>query len=547
VAPFDTALLLVGFDDSYPTTAVVQTFLLARALPPRVAQVSGPLGEIIRTEYGLTSDSPHYRALEAVIRSLNPNLQDLASAPVLVPPLPRFRPQGAPAARRLLDVKAAMREIRGLAPKLLSSVEEISTLAEQTTGRAVMRIELPVASLRTRDVSTLLAQPGNTLVSYPLNVTFGQSKCTALPEPFVDRVRLGGALREASRDVTLFILDTGWPDEASWRSSRGFLWQICLQRRKECGMEGSMADLRVQSGASFPPPTWAGSPEGDHSQHIQRALSAFDGLDDRVNIVYVPLVRDQGSADVLGELMEQRYLAGLLAIDGRPCTALGPPLRAQYLKEAHDEAQARLPSIPPAPQAGGSVKVDGAVVTALLHVANADARASKRAFFVNESWWSLDDTVTVNAPRGHRGFIVAAVGNENGKSVDGDPPILFAGTAREDPHTLAVMCLDPTGHAACCTSVVDYASPELAATGYYGVVDAKTCGSSFAAPRVAWILAARETLSQQPISDPVHWAAQIKGRLKRLRRSGAMPESLLFDPIGYLTAADMPVTAEARE
>ena len=529
VVPFDTALVLAAMDDTYAPQATPQIARLIRALPPRSVTAGGPIPDLINGLYGLTATShpETYTLLESEIRRLNPALTSGQAGPVLVPALPHAW-TGPASGRRRYDLIVRSRAQDGADARQVGDLEMRTLADEEPRSRSVMRIRMPVAELATPAMSDLIAQPENTLVSFPLNVTFAQSGCNQAYKPFVDQTKVQQALGKASRDVTLYILDAGWPDEKAWWSSRQHLAEMCATLRDRYLMPPPAVGLEAQG--KFPPL----SNGSTHPLHIQHALQVFEGLNTHVRVVYVPMVRDQGAEDVLTELLALRYFRGDLASGGNtPPGAIAQAQRARMADEARAEARKLLLQIPGPPKGGALTKVDGGLVSALLQVATAHVRESKGTFFVNESWWSTDTRISLDvAPV--RGFVVAAAGNEKGKVVDAEPVTLFAGTASSDGQTLAVMTLDQNGAETCCTSVVDYKNPQLAAAGYYGVVDDKTCGSSFASPRVAWILAARETLHTDPIEYPSAWASQIKQRLRSQQGTGPRPAALLFDPLRYL-------------
>jgi hypothetical protein len=543
VVPIATAIVALGVDDTYRAGTVRQTQLLIQALGSRLLLLSEarPAADVIREQYALTpAEQPeHYALVASAIARLNPgqSLARLQPGALLIPMLPRRA--AADAARRApIDVTLAVRDVEGRG-RLMVSQAALSDTATTPAPRPFLRVAMPMETLTTDAVAELLRGPGAALLSFPLNVVFAASPAggsTASPCPvppyttFVDRAALEQTLRAATQDVTLFVLDSGWPSEEDWRSSRAYLSEMCARARRHYRIEASIRDFSAAPTASFPVPA------NTHSQDIRLALREFDGLDAHVKVVYVPLTRDQGADDILQELFEIDYIGLRMAQENKDRPEdVAASIRDGIVNDAKGHARQLVAQLPPA--AASHLPIDGGLMSALLETASLDAAAVRRPFFVNASWWSPDRTVRIVWPSASLGFIVAAAGNEQSPDIE-NPMILLAGLSRENARILAVLALDTAGRPACCTSQVNYARNPVSAAGYYSGIPAPRCGSSTAAPRVAWVLAARDTLSAGPIHDPQRWFADIKDRLRRIRPSRPMPEALLFDPVQYLAAPD---------
>jgi hypothetical protein len=270
---------------------------------------------------------------------------------------------------------------------------------------------------------------------------------------------------------------------------------------------------------------------------VSSALEPFRSLSSHVRVIYVPMTKDQGASDVIEELVTigvaLRHVKRELGESSPPA---GPKLAAAAEAEGRTQASAALSGISPRPETDGSVSIDAGLVGGLLALATDAAEQAGATFFLNESWVTLDDVVQMPFPGVSRGLVVAAVGNDPGRDVARTPIISFAGLASVQQQIVAVMTLGPSGGLDCDSSIVPYAHPNLGAVGFSGRLPNGTCGSSFAAPRVAWVLAARETLSAATVSDGQAWVQSLRERLKSLRKPGAMPAGLLLDPSQYIAA-----------
>jgi len=79
----------------------------------------------------------------------------------------------------------------------------------------------------------------------------------------------------------------------------------------------------------------------------------------------------------------------------------------------------------------------------------------------------------------------------------------------------------------CSSSYIDERDIDAAmAIAFDGRISADLCGTSFAAPRVAWILAADESMRKQAI-QPQRWSIELQKRLVALRD----PNSQKYDKL----------------
>jgi len=77
------------------------------------------------------------------------------------------------------------------------------------------------------------------------------------------------------------------------------------------------------------------------------------------------------------------------------------------------------------------------------------------------------------------------------------------------------------------------------ATAFDGeVLGSAICGTSFAAPRIAWILAADEAVRKSALDPTTSWEVLLDLRLKKIRDSNASGFDIyLFDPIAFLKSS----------
>ena len=539
-APDDSTpvLLEVTIDNGYPQGDVSTFSKAVNAFSATSRPADVPAGEnvpeLIKKEFGFgQTDLPdHYALLRDAIMRLN----GLASAGAIDKPtvqVPNLPPWGfarfaAPAIEPMIVNPAApvtaprLSDGQPFTPE--TAVKPRSTVYYVPTTRGALRSgaykDFPNEVAAFLPISVrLVASPG--AIADP-GTFLTKDEMQTIPSDLAP----GGA------DVRLYVVDAGWPDDASWRESREALAQLC-ERVRSLYHFGAGPDLRA-SGA-FPPPTYGPK---SHAVAIQAAIAPLRAMSPHVKVVYVPLTLDQGARDVIAELLRLGVAVRAAKGDlkGKPPPAAASLAKSEIGRASQSYIDAALSAIDPAPGTDGGATIDAGLLAGLFSVASEVADLDQGVFFVNESWTTLDDLVQL-APLGlGRGIVIAAVGNENGRNVDDRPVVAFAGLASAQQGIVAVMTEDMAGQPDCHTSVMTYEDPNLGATGYLGHITASDCGSSYAAPRVAWFLAARETIAKGSIPSGKVWTNTVRDRLKRLRAVGHVPEALRFDPHRYLTA-----------
>jgi hypothetical protein len=99
-----------------------------------------------------------------------------------------------------------------------------------------------------------------------------------------------------------------------------------------------------------------------------------------------------------------------------------------------------------------------------------------------------------------------------------------------------VLNLAKDGTKLCHTSVLSDDEQLLShrlVVGFDGAIPAGSCGTSYSAPRVAWILAADEAARTTPIDNTL-WSVRLLERLKQLRDPQRKLEGLALDILRFL-------------
>jgi hypothetical protein len=353
-----------------------------------------------------------------------------------------------------------------------------------------------------------------------------------------DKIAIVNALKqERQRVATVFILDAGWPDETAYRTSLAELRRLVDQARDFYDLDAVHweAPMTTEEFSKTEPP--------QHCVYIQRALKEFTDLDrdHAVKVIYVPLSRRQKSDQILIELLTVYSLRDKLANDNH----LTPDRKITLSNQAKAWATGRLsglhtnaPDMPDAPQSEETKdsyqqtwETDSSIVTAVWYLADLDSyrHTDRPVYFLNESWTVLPDKIHFASPDRSYGIVVAAVGNAANVVVNrGKGQIEFARLATPANNVLAALDAKQDSDDPDCDSSM-LAEADLnrtMAAGFDGNVtdgnktEAGVCGSSFSAPRIAWILALSETIRTK-YQEKDDWANSVQQKLLEARGKGS--------------------------
>jgi len=358
------------------------------------------------------------------------------------------------------------------------------------------------------------------------------SEKTSLPEdhfvlqPSV-REQIETLLREqAQRDVLLFIADTGWPDQESYKEAHSqmkglleYIWNSI----SEISFPGLSENEEFEN------------PSHPHCQYIARVLEEFRELDpeNRIKVIYIPTSKEQQAVPFLEAILQTHYLINTWKTEG---TALLPQ---DVIDQAMSEAKKTVKNNFPRDWGGNSsseLMTDKVILDALLSIGNFYARNNDTVFFINESWTVREDSLLVYYPSDISGAVVAAAGNNN-ENININRRD-FAQRCINHRDTIAVMNMDPQNLELMCNSskVAEEVIGTAMAIAYDGILDIEEnlCGTSFAAPRIAWLIAVAEvTIARNPPS--FGWGADLCNRLMKACDPNKVGYAKIwFDPIKFL-------------
>lgn len=497
-------------------------------LPTRALTLDAPadIGAVIRQQYRVTPQNNQglYALLDQRVRSRSEIVNGQLAPGVAR--IPQLAPLFAGPAFGTLDASIKLRAGRDRSSTEVPTFPDGRTVLDPGAQAATTSylLQTTIAELESPAWQLLLTDAADRadveLIGLPFDIDLAIRQ-PGVPTPAyeapVDPL-WRAAIKNASRDVTLFVLDSGWPDEASWRSSLTELDALVSEARTAHKF-GNGPSLKAAGG-------FIGPDAKSHCLDVQESLAPFTGLSPRVRIVYVPLIRAQGAERLLRELIVVGLAIDLLGSN----TAESQAVKA--LKEAEAQADQHLNTISTG-VTNTRLTANVALLRGLFLVAERRATRTNGRYFVNASWTTKEKRFLGHPVWPSAGFVVAAAGNEDAPNIF-KAGVSFAGLTHNTRTGVAVLNLDDGGAALCHSSLVPPVPGDLGAVGYDGRIT-NDCGTSFAAPRVSWILAAWDSLrSPADTEDYVDWIDRLRRRLEP-QGPGNTLKHLLFDPARFFS------------
>jgi len=472
-----------------------------KALPPLRITV-GPedtlSGLIVRT-YGFgPKDSPKaYSLIERTIVDWNelPSPSRISAGTILVPGLPRrawTRPNPAKILNAVPKLVIGSTKVVGESITLFEYNEFAASRPAAQSADVVFA--LPRTGVKALEDSNV----GFAVLSAPLQIDLSQgTSANVASDDDLEVVQTFAKSRQAIRPAMLYVLDTGWPTRDDMRDAIEYMNTVINDIRSAMGLPTVV--IAVPSSFTDPYP---------HCSTIKRALSAFATVGvSGVDTVFLPLSRDQ-SAD--GLIREVLTLANLF--DAVPRAIIAHPSEVQTdAQKASDLVMQGIQQTITAEY----FNTDQRLIDAYNMVLQNHAERVSQYFVENYSWVVKDSALHVISFSQPRGLFVCASGNRR-KDLH-DDPVDFASRAYRDHQYVAVAFGNSAGEPECDSSFFNITlHPDAALVSYDGQID-DTCGSSFAAPRVAWLLALID--SRRPAGfSPLERIDDINDRLRRARK-----------------------------
>lgn len=522
-----------AYDDSKESLKLISR--LIERLPPRQVTIKAGdrVGDLIFNTYGISNRKKEgivsylpksYELLEKAILSLNSlnKPEELQEGEILIPNVPKKGWQdpgsnplnGVPKLSIFSRARRSAATVTGFVfkgnPKILNK------------GRPAVQMELMELEFPIDAVSVILNDeiigPIAKVLNYPaLPVTLAEldsSHCNNLPINNVHQVLNENERQfiqqrlesKAQRDVFVFVLDTGYPDRTSYDESLTQLQNILT----------FIWEKHFKHKAPNLPKSNFQEPSNCHCRYVAQSIKEFRQLDlnKRIKVIYIPLTREQGGNLILATLIQTSFLLNMVKTK-YPDLKVALPEQDIKQGKKFGEEKVKKPLLVDRWGDSKQVRTDTSVLQAILRIGNQYAMDKQSFVFVNESWTVEHEKYYIPFPNPPLYVVVAAVGNwgENINQVHRD----FAERCVSARDTIAVMNIaQESGKTICLSSIIDEKYiPACLALGFDGRLsnaDPETCATSFAAPRVAWLLAVAEAVRN---GDMVEDACKSDPEIKR--------------------------------
>lgn len=493
--------------------------------------------------YKNPSASLAYKKIKNTVRTLNPGaFQTATQADLQIPALPRWaytdwnRDKAVNYVPQITSWSATQSQVKDGRVVVSGVPTTVNSADASQSGVIEVHLTLTDALAYFDKLSTLGIPKAARLYDRTLDITLAAGECPG-PEPQTvlsndQKARIAKALLRATqgRQVFVVVADTGYPSEDAYSQSRQFAFDAIASMMKKYRL-GPLPD-----GASNPADAFV-CPLNQHVVEVSHALREFESLDStHVKVVYFPLTKEQHSEGLLNALLRFRYLFDLT--QGAIGKKIAPPTITTLEQQQHADKENRrvLDGLPPEwPAFQKQLRTDKSVLDAWLLLMQLYAQEHQTAFFLSTSWTMNHAEPTVDVPNPLRGAVVAATGNAN-EDIGGNvqPGIDFAQRSVSAKDTVAVMNFTNSGDPDCNSGLINSSYRTSAfAVGYLGRLFGTDCAgsaTSYATPRVAWLLAAAEAVRQRPFNM---YGADASMYIDSLR-SGAGLQRFLLDPVTLL-------------
>lgn len=422
-------------------------------------------------------------------------------------------------------------------PAISSSVkifasEEVS----QGAGAGAVDAEIQYFRLPKSDADNLISKNNFEPVSYPLVAKLDADDGSYFPNILrqEDVVKLKSLLngpQASHKKPILLIFDDSWPNKKSFEDTKKFFLEEAFpaiwKNRRNWGSYKAPDSLVMQSDTNWPTrPVYGNGVHAYHSELIDDSLKPFIELDTQglIKIIYLPMNKAQlGASDIFRDLLRMHfnyetpyYAKGFADID----------TQARY---NYDELISTILEQLNSTIEKGVANSNQALFESVITFMRLYSIATEEPIFLNISWttnnlkyskFTLDQTT---------GLIIAAAGNDGDNVLSSNT--LFGSRSVRHDDVLAVMNLDEKGKAACNSSLVPIMDEIHAfAVGFSGTIHDGICGTSFAAPRVAWLIAAKEAFETKPENfseNSFTWFIKLKTRILKMHKRIAENEYMV--------------------
>ena len=520
---------------------LVNTYLTPRTA---VVEVGGNLRSLIAREYAIGVQYPVLRdRLVTEILKLNKIPDEAAVLPgeIAIPNFPanpsprddKFRP--IPIACEDINVRAFQGHGAVCAVYSVSRMRELKS-ANPPASQSIIsrqRLDVPMEFAKAiTDARIFSLSPSITGRFLDGNATLTLDDQVAGNFGFPEAMRLSCesaselAFNSKRRLTTLIVHDSGWPTKEDRDHAYLFFYSVFDDLWRSMGVAKSPYIRTL--------PSQFDEARYGHCKQIAEALQCYTHSQSGVQVLYLPLSREQQAVPLLRELLHIYYLLPIVTPNW---AGVCPKPTRSEIARALSKADGVLAQIPLQINSK-TIDTNQACVSAPLQVLAAYALRKMDFYYVmNYSWTVPHRTLEFPFPDPLSGVIVTAAGNESMNVVKAAPLVEFASRCVDHNDTICVANYELGKGKRPGTSYIEVDSfvtgDDLTRyVSFDGNIQSST-GTSFAAPRVAWLVAAAESVRAQPISMKKSWGPWLNMLMRSSKKnSGAdsnflMPEQII--------------------
>jgi hypothetical protein len=526
------------------TSAFKYALSVSRALPPTQAYLTktdGSLSGLVSRLYALgPSISQRYTALLLdEIRQRNGIADDrlVQEGPLRIPTLPRYRP-----GIELSENKKGFGYNPSL-PKNSVPVDFVFTGSGFSAERYLGKIDIGSIDSRkytddqwlqvlqdpsrkgpediyytfaTADTALLrLASQGGPQYDGPLDVLVTPGDLASGPESEASLhadVQDSATLQivaEASRRVSarglVVVLDINWPDSVKANASASWFAAAINRWRTRMGQTCSVPQREVKVSESA---------SRTHAAAIARSVASFETavVPSPVDVHYLPMLPSPGTDSLLVDLLDTYITRQRLTTNARNgCDVTARAIAREVVK--------RMPRKTSEENAVIALKASRGLLDALIALLDSESIRTGRPYFINTSWILSDQLYREPlSTQPMRGLIVTAAGNESEEVLSARRDL--GRWVADGRRMLAVGNLGSDGRLTRSSSRVEVGSEAFALrrfvafSGRIPDTGPYRNGTSFSAPRVAWLLALASAIDP-PIANWTTYGDRLWRNIQR--------------------------------
>lgn len=499
----------------------------------RTIKKNDNLQSITSQVYGIgpTADAKRYAALEARIKDLN-RLTDVnklvEGAVLLLPDIPpkqykegsRYNPYYGQPRISAGPARADVRSGKGFdfasgATKVLGVISDLKRKAAPL-----------VRQWRWVPASTVKNDKSVRVVAQPITINFSAGQGNQFAEEIAQDVQAVQSCASGNAGVhesVVFVLDDSWPDNTEFQASLDFFKRADALIRKKFYLGNVIWPPSLAAGpvsTSFP---FGTDGHRSHARVIKASLESFTALNSKVRVVYLPLfVEEKWAPEVLREIV----LVTMIARGKHDSLETDIDTLPDIVQDAQNKTDEIMKHLPQQ-TTDQPTATDQAIISATLKFAQLYAQATGAPFFLNASWTVKMYQIEFGPDPDLFGVVLAAAGNDVNSDIYKNP-VLLASRANDFPGDVIVVGnAHPNGNRDGCSAF--WTPPDgvpVYGLMYDGFLNPQDRGTSFSTPRVAWILAFRESMHPLVLDDQTRhgWFSEYRKFILGLQNPQASGE-----------------------